>query len=322
MRRSLRAGNKQGAASGLQGIGLVHSLNGNHRQALEAYRKNLEVAQSLGDKAELAQAYQKTGTANYNLLEYREALDDYQRALALREELGNRLKIGEAQLEVGGALGALGEFPKALEHYGKARGNFESIGYLPGVAASLLHASVIHYALNDYDKTLELAGEAAKAATLGKDLYLFWQARYREGKAHYRLMQYDRARRALSESISTIETKLADSPMSRQPRFYESTLAPYLALVDVLISQENGLEAFNIAERAKARSLLGILRSGKVWINKTMSKSELDEERRFLTQLALLDRQISRGSPARYFLPSRYHSRQLQMTMDCWRRES
>jgi len=297
-RRSLKAeeeaGNKQGAASALQGIGLVHSLNGNHRQALDAYRKNLELAQSLDSKTDLAQAFQKTGNAHYNLLNYAEALAAYQKALVLREEIGDSLKLGEALLEVGGAFAALGEFSKALEHYGKAKGLFESIGNLPGVASALIYTSVIHYAQNDYIKSLEIAAEAAKAATLGKDYYLLWQARHREGKAHYRLKQYDQARSALSESISTIETKLSEKYRRGQPRFYESTIAPYLAMVDVLISQDNGNDAFNFAERAKARAMLGILQSAKVWINKTMTKREMDQERGFLTQLSLLERQIFR----------------------------
>ncbi|MGH9767295.1 MAG: CHAT domain-containing protein, partial [Blastocatellia bacterium] len=112
--------------------------------------------------------------------------------------------------------------------------------------------------------------------------------------AQYRSEKLDLARRAFVEAISTIETLRPQQHRGQQPRFYESRLAPYLAMVDVAISEGKGLEAFDFAQRAKSRVLLGVLQSAKVWINKTMTPREREQERNFLAGVATLNTQIYR----------------------------
>ncbi|MGH9935039.1 MAG: CHAT domain-containing protein, partial [Blastocatellia bacterium] len=104
----------------------------------------------------------------------------------------------------------------------------------------------------------------------------------------------DLARQAFIEAIATIETLRPQQNRGQQPRFYESKLAPYLAMVDVAISEGKGNEAFDYSERAKSRVLLGVLQSAKVWINKTMTPREREQERRFLTGIATLNTQLYR----------------------------
>lgn len=294
MKAEEEAGSKEGTGNALQGIGLVHSLNGNHALAFEAYSKNLSIAQWIGKKNEIAAAFQKVGGAHYSLGDYAKALEAYQKALALREEIGDQQEIAGAMLDLGITYASLGEFSKALEHYQGAKEKFEAENNMSGVAGALLNTSVVYYVQSDFAKTLEIAGQAADAAKQGIDMDLFWQARHRAGKAHYRLEQLDAAKQAFTEAITTIESKLSTLGRTTQPRFYENKLAPYLGMVDVLIGQNRGSEAFNFAERARARVLLGVLRSGKVWINKTMSPQQQERERQHLTEIALLSTQIYR----------------------------
>src|SRR5262249_12025914 len=55
-----------------------------------------------------------------------------------------------------------------------------------------------------------------------------------------------------------------------------------------------GNEAFDYAERAKARALTGVLQSARVWITKTMTPREREQERKFLTDVAALKTKIRR----------------------------
>jgi CHAT domain-containing protein len=297
-RRSLKseqeAGTRPGVASALQGIGLIHSLDGNHAAALEAYRENLSVAESLNDKAGIAAAWQKVGGAHFSLGQFDQSLEAFKKALALREELPDAQETANALIDLGVTYAALADYPNALDAYQKSKALYESVGNASGVAAVLLNECLISYAQSDYAKTLELAGQAATLARQANDDDLFWQARYRVGKAQYRSEKPDLARQAFLEAIATIETLRPRQNRGQQPRFYESKLAPYLAMVDVAIGEGKGNEAFDYAERAKARALLGVLTSAKVWINKTMAPRERDQERRFLTEIATLTTQIAR----------------------------
>ena len=289
-----KAGGRQGAARALQGVGLVHSLNGNYAMSLEAYNKNLSIVQTLGDKTETAEAFQKVGGAFFKLSDHAKALDAYQQALALRREIGEVREIAGALLDVGITQATMGNYAQALEQYEQGRELFKSVGNWAGVASAFLNTSVIYYLQEDLAKALEIAGQAGDAAKLGNDMDLFWQARYRAGKAYYRMEQYEQARRAFSEAVDLIETKLSPAGRARQPRFYENKLAPYLGMIDVLIALNRGNEAFNFAERARARTLLGIIQSANVWINKTMTSQEKEQERQLLSQISMLAAQIYR----------------------------
>jgi CHAT domain-containing protein len=273
---------------------LIHSLDGNHALALEAYRENLSVAESLNDKATVAAAWQKVGGAHFSLGQLDQSLDAFKKTLALREEIANAQETANALIDLGVTYAALADYPNALDAYQKSKTLYESVGNPSGVAAVLLNECLISYAQKDYAKTIEQAGQAAALAQQAKDADLFWQARYRVGKAQYRSAKLDLARQAFVEAIATIETLRPTQNRGQQPRFYESKLAPYLAMVDVAISEGKGNEAFDFAERAKGRVLVGVLQSAKVWINKTMTPREREQERRFLTEIATLNTQIYR----------------------------
>jgi len=287
------AGTPQGVAGALQGIGLIHSLDGNHALALEAYRENLSVVEPFPDKANIAAAWQKVGAAYFSLNQLDQALEAFKQALVLREQAGDGMETANALIDLGVTYASKGDFTAALDAYQKSKDLFESANRMLGVAAVLLNESMVSYAQKDYAKTIEQADKAAGLAN-SQDADLFWQARYRAGKAHYKSGKLDLARQAFVEAIATIETLRPRQKRGSEPRFYESKLAPYQAMVDVAISEGKGNEAFDYAERAKSRALTGVLQSAKVWITKTMTPREREQERKFLTDIALFNTRIQR----------------------------
>jgi tetratricopeptide (TPR) repeat protein len=306
------AGSPQGVAGALQGIGLIHALDGNHALALEAYQENLSVVEPLPDKANIAAAWQKVGGAHFSMNQLDQALEAFKKALALREEEGEVQEIANALIDLGVTYASKGDFTAALDVYQRAKGLFESTNntlsfespiYALGFATVLLNESMISYAQKDYSKTIEQVDKAAALAKQFGDPDLYWQARHRAGKAQYRSGNLDLARRAFVEAIATIETLRPQRKRGYEPRFYESRLAPYQAMVDVAVSEGKGNEAFDYAERAKSRALTGVLQSAKVWITKTMTPREREQERKFLTDVAAfntkIQREIERQSPNR-----------------------
>jgi tetratricopeptide (TPR) repeat protein len=281
------AGTPQGVAGALQGIGLIHALDGNHALALEAYRENLSVVESLPDKANIAAAWQKIGGALFSLGQLDQALEAFKQALAVEE-------TPDALVDLGLTYAAKADYANALEAYQKSRASYASANDMLGVAAVLLNEGMVSYAQKDYANTIEQATQAAALAKQFGDDDLFWQARYSAGKAQYRSGKLDLARQAFVEAITIIETLRPQQRSGRQPRFYESRLAPYQAMVDVAVSEGKGNEAFDYAERAKSRALTGVLRSGKAWITKTMTPREREQERKFLIDVAAFNTKIQR----------------------------
>lgn len=288
------AGTREGEAGALQGIGLIHSLNGNHALALDAHQKNLAVAQALNSKQAIAAAWQKVGGSCFSLGKLDDALAAYQQSLSVREPLGDLQETAQALLDVGVTLAAKQDFAAAMEYYKRSRELYEQAKNLAGVAAVLLNVSMAHYVQTDYAKTLEVAGQAAMVAKQSNEPDLFWQARYRIGKAHYRLNDLAAARQALTEAITTIETIRPQLGRAQQPRFFESRIAPYLAMADVAISEGQGNEAFHFAERAKFRVLTGLLQNARTQIVKTMTVREQERERQLLGEITLFNSQFYR----------------------------
>jgi tetratricopeptide (TPR) repeat protein len=289
------AGSPQGVAGALQGIGLIHALDGNHTLALEAYRENLSVVETLPDKANIIAAWQKVGGALFSLGQLDQALEAFKQALAVSP-------TPNALIDLGVTYASKGDFTAALDAYQKAKAMFEAMKNSPGfsgdaelgVATVLLNECKVHYAQKDYVKTIEQATQAAALAKQYGDYDLFWLARYSVGKAQYRSGKLDLARHAFVEAITTIEMLRPQQRSGQHPLFYESKLAPYQAMVDVAISEGKGNEAFDYAERAKSRALTGVLRSGRLWITKTMTPREREQERKFLVDVAALNTKIQR----------------------------
>jgi len=288
------AGTREGEAGALQGIGLIHSLNGNYVLALQTFEQNLEVARAIGEKPGVAAAWQKVAGSFFSLGKYDEALAAYKETLTIREQIGDMQEIALAVLDVGVTLSAKLEYAAALDQFAKSRSIYERANNPVGVAAALLNAAFVHYQQNDFAKTLEVAEQAAQFAKLGRDQDLYWQSRHRAGRAHFQLNDPASARKALTEAISVIETMRPQNGRSQQPRFFESKIAPYLAMVDVALAEGQGNEAFSFAERARARVLTGVLQNARTQIVKTMTPREQERERQLLSEITTFNAQIYR----------------------------
>src|SRR6185436_8943320 len=106
----------------------------------------------------------------------------------------------------------------------------------------------------------------------------------------------DQARQAFDEAIDAIETvrgQLAGNEQ-QQEQCFENKLAPYQAMVELLIAENKNSEALAYAERAKARMLLDVLRSGRANIARAMTGPEQERERKFNNNLVSINNQISR----------------------------
>src|SRR5262249_8847898 len=149
----------------------------------------------------------------------------------------------------------------------------EEMGKKGGVASMLRSIAEIYTAMGDYKRAVESASRSASIAGDIDNPELLAYALSAAGIAYLSLGDDVKAYEALrnaSNKIEGLRTSVAGSEQERQ-RFFQSKVAPYYAMIDLLIAQGKIAEAFGYAERSKARSLLDILQSGHVDISNAMS---------------------------------------------------
>lgn len=286
--------NLQGAAASLAGIGLIHSLYGDYSSSLDAYRRCVVIWKQLDKTEEVAGALQSTGRVLLAQGDFSRALEQFLQALGLREGLKDQAEIAWALLDVGATLAVLRDFPAAVSSDQRSLKIFEELADKAGIGAALVHLAGIHFVQEDYTKTIDLAGRAAAVAREANDAEVFWQARHRGGRAFFRLKRLADARHAFLEAIESLESQRPGAGERRPQRVLDDKLAPYLAMVDLAITEHHSAEAFAFSERARARTLKQMLQTSRVRITRTMSATDLSTEQRLLKELAVLSSQINR----------------------------
>jgi CHAT domain-containing protein/tetratricopeptide (TPR) repeat protein len=291
-------GNKPVIARSMNNLGMVHYLQGNYPQALQYYQKSLILKEQLNDKTGMITGLNNIGLAHYVQANYAQALDYYQRSLTVVEGLGNKELLASILVNIGQTHVYQKNFEIALKTYQRALALAEELGTKDLLSEVLNDIGDFYYSQGDFKKALEFA---ERAGTMGKQIgspERTWRACTVAGKAYRALNRLDDARRAFEEAIGVIETirgQLGGNEQ-QQEQFFENKLSPYHGMIELLIAQNKMDEALAFAERAKARMLLDVLRSGKVNVAKAMTAHEQEQERRFNNDLVSINNQISRDS--------------------------
>lgn len=278
----------------LNNIGTIYGSQGNHAQALEYFQRALRLGQSSNDKGMMAHALNNIGITYYSKRDYGRALEFYQQSLKLREELNDKRMAALTLNNIGIIHREQGDHSRALQYYKDSLALREKLGDQAGIATVWNQIGIIHYLQGDFAQSLEISGKVLDTATRLANPELLWRGYELAGRAHAALKQFDEAEKALSNSIQTIETlrhRVGGGELARQ-RFFEDKLPPYLAMVDLSFSRGRPADALTYAELAKARTLLDVLRNGRVLITKTMTAEEQETERASNAELHALNTQL------------------------------
>ncbi|HEX2270354.1 MAG TPA: hypothetical protein VHH35_12490 [Pyrinomonadaceae bacterium] len=91
--------------------------------------------------------------------------------------------------------------------------------------------------------------------------------------------------------IEKMRHQVGGGELARQ-RFFEDKQQPYLKMIELSWSRNRSGDVLRYAELAKARTLLDVLRNGRVHITKAMTPEEQEMERASNAQLTALNTQI------------------------------
>ena len=287
---------KPSLAMAMHNTGRVYFEQGNYDLALHYFQKSLALREAVGIKAQTIALLNSIGDLYCEQGRDEPALEAYRKALSISAEINERRSVSYSFEGIGSVFQAQGDFPAALENFEKSLQVAEQINQRPRIAYALVKVAVIYQAQGNHRKALE---HADRAATLARELNMpspLWRARTLAGQSHRALGQTAEARAAFEEAIRAIEglrVQLAGGERERQ-EFFANKLAPYTAIIDLLLAEGDARGAFAYAEKAKARVLLDVLRGGRIEINKALTVQERERERDLNGELTVLNEQVTR----------------------------
>jgi CHAT domain-containing protein/Tfp pilus assembly protein PilF len=288
------SGDKVAISQSLNNMGVIHGSQGNQTQALGYFERSLKLGQASDDKSMIANAFNNIGLTYYKQRDYPRALDYYQQSLALREQLNDKRGAAQSLNNMGIVYRLQGNYKRALEYYQQSLAIREKLDDQSGMAHVLNHIAIIHYLQGDYPQSLQIIKRVIDIATRLESPELFWRGYEHAGRVYTALKQYDEAEKALTTSINTIEKMrylVGGGEVARQ-RFFEDKFPPYTAMVELAFSRNRPADALTYSELAKARTLLDVLRNGRIPVNKAMSLEEQEKERISNAELTALNAQI------------------------------
>jgi CHAT domain-containing protein len=289
-------GDKHGIANSLNSIGVIYEYQRDYIQALDYYRRTQTLSESLGYTQLTASALNNTANIYQAQGIYGKALECFQKSLALVEGMGDKGDIATATNNIGLLYRIQGNYTQAMEYTQRSLAIAEELGNKDLISTVLQTIGDVYYYQNNYPKAIEFADRAAAIAKQIGNPELLWESRTTTGNAYHALNQPDLARQALDEAIASIESVRSQiaGGEQQQEQYFENKGSPYQGMVELLVSQHKDDEALAYAERAKARVLLDVLRSGKVSIAKAMTPQEQDEEQRIKNDLTSINTQVER----------------------------
>jgi CHAT domain-containing protein/uncharacterized protein HemY len=289
-------GDKEDITMLLNAIGSVHNRQHNYAQALEYYNRSLKMKEEIGDKQN-AFSYLHTIARMYEWQRnYTQALECYYKSLKLAEETEYKKGIAITFNRIGHIHLSQRNYEQALEEYNKSLKINEEIDNKEGIASTLENIAKIYNAQDQPKLALEYTSRASIIASQVNDLDTRWNNFFTAGLSYSALGKQDLARKAFLDSISVIEQlRLSISgPIYKQHLFFQDKVAPYHALVSLLINSRDYNQALIFAERAKARTLLDQLNAVKPDLTKQLSSDETEIDQKLSSELTSLNMKLSK----------------------------
>ena len=253
--------NRAGESITLNNLGVVSDSLGQYREALQYHQQALDIRRALGNRNAMATTYNNMGATYESLKQYQEAIKYYQQALDIRREVADRIGEAAALDNIGVAYASMGQYPEALKHHRQALDIRREMGEREGEAISLQNLGFAYEHQGQLDQALDA---------------------YRQSIEVYESIR-------ASATVEEIKAALAGQAVDA----YEHAL--------LLLLQAGGpSEAFNVSERARARTFLDQLGNRNFDIRAGADPKLAAREQDLVNQIGALQRKIAEGGNVDY----------------------
>jgi CHAT domain-containing protein/Tfp pilus assembly protein PilF len=253
-------------ASVLRHTGDVLLQAGRASQAMAAFQNALQIEKREGDLKEVATTLISIGTASQDLGRFNSARRTLRQALILARRIGAPDLQSVALVRLGEAYDKLGDLPRARTSYIEALRMARHSGDLLTQADSLAELGGCADRIGDHGRAIRLLKEARKLDEIAGEREREARTYYGQALAERRLKRFEDAQRSIETALKILEL-LRQKPAQVQIRasFFAVRHAFWDFEIGLLMEsarrererrQEYEARAFEVSERARARSVL------------------------------------------------------------------
>lgn len=280
-------GDRIGAAGVLNGMGYVYNELGQPPRALESYEQALQLFKAASYRVGEANSLLFIGRTHYLLADYPGALDYYAKSLLMFRALNYRRGESYTLKDMGTVYFSQGDKKNAVNYYEQAlllmrevkdrREEAYALNCLARVYESLGQKQK---ALNYYNTALPLNRATGDRFGESTTLYNTARAQRDAGNMTEARSQIERAielAESLRTNVSSQDLRASYFATARQ--FYELHVDVLMQLDKRQSSAVYRTAAFDVSERARARSFLELLREASTNIRQGVNTELLERER-------------------------------------------
>ncbi|NJR56928.1 MAG: DUF2225 domain-containing protein [Acaryochloris sp. CRU_2_0] len=295
---------RKGEAITLSSMGVFYSYVSQLQKALEYYNQALSVCRAIKDRQEEAKVLSNIGVLYTDIGQPQKALKYYNQALPIYR-VANDPHRGVTLSNIGSIYAGMNQLQKALEHYNQALSISRAIKDRNGEAMKLNKIGWVYYKTGQLQTVLEYYNQALP-------IFREVQNRRDEAASLYNLAILERSRgnleaalQHIDDAINIIETTRTEI-VSQEFRtsYFTSQRAYYDFYIDLLMQlhKQQPSKGFNAralekSERARARSLIDLLRESQADIRQGVDPKLLEQEKNLQFQFnALEKRRLELGS--------------------------
>ncbi|MDM3858078.1 MAG: tetratricopeptide repeat protein [Aphanizomenon gracile PMC649.10] len=271
------AGDRGGEATTLNNIGLVYSALGEKQKALDYYNQALPILKAVGDRGGEATTLNNIGRVYDDLGEKQKALNFYNQALPIRRAVGDRGGEAVTLNSIGRVYDDLGEKQKALDFFNQALPIRRAVGDRGGEAITLNNIGLVYAGLGekqtalDYYKQalpiLKAVGDRSVEATTLNNIGILYQDTKKPLEAI----------KNLEQSVDLLLQLRSGVAKDNRQTFLKSAGSPAIALIDLLITENQPEKAFTYANLATVADLADYSRLVNVKIANPKAQAAIDK---------------------------------------------
>ena len=288
-------GRRDGEAITLSNMGTMFHELGERAQSYENYQQAMAIWREIKDLRGQAMTLTSIGHFHIVAREGKRALEVLTQALALQRTTSNPRGEAYTLRAIGRAYQTLGDSQKALDAFNQALALLRAGGDRDGEAA------VLNAIGNVYQLLLKDQSQAFDHYTAALALSQKVEDRIKVSDVLFRLAQIYREQGKLDQASDNIEQAIGLAELHRtkipndewRASFLATEQVKYALLIDLLLQQhrQNPLEghaakAFEVAERARARTLLEALSRARSEIRKDVDPALIERETDLSEQLS------------------------------------
>ncbi len=259
--------------------GLIWWTLGNNDKAMIDLEKALTFARTLPNrKDEVATTLNNMGLVFRETKRYREALNAFDEALAIDTALKSRWAMAYDYRNKALTLLQMGRAKEAVPLFVKAKDEAHAIGNLINEAKALLGLGEAYLAVQntDAEKAFRDALSLSEAMQIRETQ---WRAVF--GLAKLNLEQDpDAAEKLLKKAVDIIEAMRAEIKIEQlKESFVDNKSSVYETLVSVLINKGKTIEAFEVAERSRARNFIDLLGNQQLSFGNAIDQKSYEKQK-------------------------------------------